>query len=263
MKLAEYEIVVTSVCNRQRKVVTALGLPKTSSEFKNHSHRIAVKKYSFLQNLELVNEANLDNTNVNLLIGPDAYWEFVTGEIPRDKSCSLVAQKWIFCYLVSGSLMNDSSLKQVNPISDMKIACNQDNFLNVKTDIFWDLDGTGIKENETSVYDRFINDINLENCRYSVSVPFKENQPILPDKYQLSLNCLKKLKDQLDKRPHLLNEYLKIFDEYLKLGIIEEVQTQGDTGQVVYLPRKEVVKEDRSTTKLRIVFDASARIPFR
>ena len=50
-----------------------------------------------------------------------------------------------------------------------------------------------------------------------------------------------------------------MFDEYLKLGIIEDVQTLGDTGQVVYLPYKEVVKEDRSTTKLRIVFDASAK----
>ena len=70
---------------------------------------------------------------------------------------------------------------------------------------------------------------------------------------------MKKLKERLHKTPHLLNEYNKIFDEYLKLGIIEEVQSQGDTGQVVYLPHKEVVKEDRSTTKLRIIFDASAK----
>ena len=40
----------------------------------------------------------------------------------------------------------------------------------------------------------------------------------------------------------------------MKLG-----SSQGDTGQVVYLPHKEVVKEGRSTTKLRIVFDASAK----
>ena len=45
----------------------------------------------------------------------------------------------------------------------------------------------------------------------------------------------------------------------MKLGIIEEVQTHGDTDQVLYSPHKEVVKEDRSTTKLRIVFDASAK----
>ena len=56
-----------------------------------------------------------------------------------------------------------------------------------------------------------------------------------------------------------MNGYDKIFDEYLKLGITEEVQSQRGTGQVAYLPYKEVVKEDRFTTKLRIVFDVSAK----
>ena len=72
---------------------------------------------------------------------------------------------------------------------------------------------------------------------------------------------MKKLKERLDKTPHLLNEH-EIFNEYLKLGIIEEVQTQGDIGQVVHLPHKEVVKEDRSTTKLRTIFNASAKYKY-
>ena len=94
--------------------------------------------------------------------------------------------------------------------------------MNEKIDKCWDSDTIGITENETSVYDRFISDIKFENSRHSVSLPFKENRPILPDNYQLCLNCLRKLKERLKKTPHLLNEY-KIFDEYLKLGIIEEV----------------------------------------
>ena len=59
----------------------------------------------------------------------------VTSEIQGDKSFSLVAQKSIFGYLVSGPLMNDSSLKQVNPTTHvMKIVWNQDNSLNEKID---------------------------------------------------------------------------------------------------------------------------------
>ena len=58
----------------------------------------------------------------------------VTGEIQRDKSFSLVAQKSIFGYLISGRLINDSSLKQVNPTHVMKIVWNQDNSLNEKID---------------------------------------------------------------------------------------------------------------------------------
>ena len=55
----------------------------------------------------------------------------------------------------------------------------------------------------TSVYDRFISDRKFENSRYLVFLPFKENRPILPDNYELSLNRLKKLKERLDKTPHL------------------------------------------------------------
>ena len=41
----------------------------------------------------------------------------------------------------------------------MEIVWNQDNSLNEKIDRFCDLDTIGIKENKTSVYDRFISNI--------------------------------------------------------------------------------------------------------
>ena len=82
---------------------------------------------------------------------------------------------------------------------------------------------------------------------------------MLADNYQLCLNRLQKLKERLSKTPQLLNEYNKVFDEYLNVGITEKVKNEGIVGEVVYLPHKEVIKEDRSTTKLRIVFDASAK----
>ena len=121
MKLSEYEIVVKSIRNDQRRVITTLGVTKICNELKNQSYRIAVEKCSFLQNLQLANQVHLDNTNIDLLTGADTYGEFVTSETQQDKSCSLVAQKSIFGYLVSGPLMNDSSLKQVNPTHVMKI----------------------------------------------------------------------------------------------------------------------------------------------
>ena len=124
MKLSEYEIVVKSVCNDQRRVITALGVPKICSELKNQSYQIAVEKGSFQQNLHLENQAHLDNTNIDLLIGADTYWEFVAGEIQRDSSLVqllISSSKIDNGYLVSGPLMNDSSLKQVNPTHVMKI----------------------------------------------------------------------------------------------------------------------------------------------
>ena len=44
MKLSENEIVVNPVCNDQRRIITALAVPKICSELENQSYRIAVEK---------------------------------------------------------------------------------------------------------------------------------------------------------------------------------------------------------------------------
>ena len=100
MKLNEYEIVVRSLCTDERKVIIALGVPKISTDIKKQSYRFAVEKYGFLQNLQLANQGHSKGTDIDLLIGSDTYWEFVTGEIKLDNNCKLLAQKTIFGYLV-------------------------------------------------------------------------------------------------------------------------------------------------------------------
>ena len=51
-----------------------------------------------------------------------------------------------------------------------------------------------------------------------------------------------------------------IFQEQIKLSIIEEVNSPGIFNNVTYLPHREVAKENRSTTKIRVVFDASVKV---
>ena len=41
--------------------------------------------------------------------------------------------------------------------------------------------------------------------------------------------------------------------------MIERVESRGDVGEVTYLPHRAVVRENKSTTKVRIVYDASAK----
>ena len=45
----------------------------------------------------------------------------------------------------------------------------------------------------------------------------------------------------------------------LKLGIIEEVTKSPVVGEVTYLPHQAVVRKDKTTTKVRIVFHANAK----
>ena len=158
MTLSEYEIVVKSLYTDERKVT--LGVPKICTDIKKQTYRFAVEKYRFLENLQLANQGHLESTNIDLLIGSDTYWEFVTGEIKRDE-CTLVVQKSVFGYLVSGPLTKTNSSKPKSSLHVMKIVFKQDNSLNEKINWFWDLDTIGISDNKTSVYDKFIDSIKL------------------------------------------------------------------------------------------------------
>ena len=56
----------------------------------------------------------------------------------------------------------------------------------------------------------------------------------------------------------LLEKYDKIIQEQLAEGIIEKV-TDKPKGKEFYIPHKPVIRESAESTKIRIVFDGSAR----
>ena len=72
------------------------------------------------------------------------------------------------------------------------------------------------------------------------------------------MSLLKQLKTQ----PQVLAEYNEILEEQEHLGIIKTVpdaEIAAEVGEVHYLPHRPVIRKDKQTTRLRIVYDASAQ----
>ena len=94
-----------------------------------------------------------------------------------------------------------------------------------------------------------------------MKLPFKEGNDLLPDNYMLTLNRLKSLLKRLRGDPELLKEYDAIMKEQCKLGILEDVDpnTPGTVGRIHYLPHHPVIRTDKSTSKVRIGYDASSK----
>ena len=68
---------------------------------------------------------------------------------------------------------------------------------------------------------------------------------------------------RLKSKPDIPQQYDDVIKDQLNSGVVELVDKSRDQevrpGTVHYIPHKEVVKEDRTTTKLRAVYDASAK----
>jgi len=73
----------------------------------------------------------------------------------------------------------------------------------------------------------------------------------------MALKRLLSLERKLNANVTLKNDYTRIFEEYLQLSHMTMIDDPDDDGY--YMPHHAVIKETSMTTKVRIVFDASAK----
>ena len=86
------------------------------------------------------------------------------------------------------------------------------------------------------------------------NLPFKISHPVLPDNLEQCKKRFDSKFNQLKNDPEFLSKYDETFQEQQSLGIIEQVESPGKIWQTHYLPHYGIVREDKDTTKLHIVF---------
>ena len=219
---------------------------------------------------------DFDNTSpveLDILIGLDYFWSLIT---PKNavQVGETVAMKSVFGWILSGNIgkcsvsgmfstsafmSSSSQLLCISEVSDADVSK------------FWDLETIGItsKEYKEDIEDKVVKEfrdkINFVNGKYEVQLPWKDNSvkdSLISNEYQ-AMKRLNKLLVKLDKDKDLEAEYMKVFDEYESLGIIEEVPSEEvlQCGPIYYMPHRPVVRLNSSSTKIRPVFDASAKGP--
>ena len=115
-------------------------------------------------------------------------------------------------------------------------------------------------KNDDRVMEHFINTVIQENGRYQVAWPWRNEEISLPENYELNYGRLKSLHKQLMKVPDMLCKYENIIKEQHEKGIIERVDEKRREGETKhYIPDHAVFTPAKDTTKIRIVYDASAK----
>ena len=82
---------------------------------------------------------------------------------------------------------------------------------------------------------------------------------VLDSNYELSLARTKGQVKKQRKEPEVLREYDSVIKEQLASGVIERVVELERSDGVYYIPHLAVIRKEATTTKLRVVFDASAK----
>ena len=111
---------------------------------------------------------------------------------------------------------------------------------------------------QSVVYDEFKEQLRMsEEGWYETGLPWKGNHTPLPNNKEGSLRRLASLLRKLEKNG-TIEDYNAVIQEQLIEGIVERTPNSV-VGREFYIPHKGVVRETAESTKLRIVYDASAR----
>ncbi|XP_062534375.1 uncharacterized protein LOC134203540 [Armigeres subalbatus] len=96
--------------------------------------------------------------------------------------------------------------------------------------------------------------------RYVVRLPRSDNpQVTLGQSRQIATRRFYSLERRLERDTALKSSYHNFIEEYLRLGHMRKLDFVDDDSPHCYLPHHPVVKESSTTTKLRVVFDASCK----
>ncbi|KFM77345.1 hypothetical protein X975_06234, partial [Stegodyphus mimosarum] len=220
------------------------------------------KENKVLQNLQLA-DCCRQSDKIDVLIGIDFYYSIITGKIKRI-SRDVVATESLFGWCLQGKVNNE-----FNELLTMKVIVNE-NLISDQLQQFWKLENLGLESDtqndktvDIEIMKSFESDIKYKNGRYQVRLPWKPNSKhLMEDNRDVALERFKKLSNKFKIDNPLFVQYTEVLKDYELKHIIEPVKEDNRNDKTLfYLPHRAVVRNDRTTSRLRIVYDASAHRP--
>ena len=98
-----------------------------------------------------------------------------------------------------------------------------------------------------------------DNGRYVVKLPFNENKANLGNSFKFAQRRFHALENKFARNPCLKKSYSEFLTEYKDFGHMSLDQDPNSCEKGFFLPHHAVVKEDSLSTKIRVVFDGSAK----
>lgn len=198
---------------------------------------------------------------IDILLGADVFPNIIeTGRIVGNID-QPTALNTIFGYVLMGKLPTTALTAIKSFFSSLSTPPVEDILKK-----FWEVETvpevSSLSPDDTLCEQKFVTTFSRnETGRFIVSLPFRNDEPIFPNSRNLALKYFLSLERRLLRDPSLYKQYSDFLQEYLDLGHMELLASPSNVEKCYYIPHHCILKPESSTTKLRVVFNASAKIP--
>ncbi|XP_054713437.1 uncharacterized protein LOC129222899 [Uloborus diversus] len=230
-------------------VVNQITSPLPNFRLRKHS-------WPHLEGIQLADPTFYDTSEIDILLGAELATRLIIGPPLRGQHGTPDALPTEIGYVLAGKVGHCHSDRK--SVSHLTVSLNE------TLQKFWTVESVPIQEIQTeddelaeTLFKKSVK--RDENGRYIVKLPIKVNSNLGESKTQAHQR-FHLLEKKLDRNPALKEQYVTFMKEYEKLNHMSVVKSE-DVHKIphYYLPHHGVVNENSTTTKLRVVFDASAR----
>lgn len=222
------------------------------------STNINISRWIIPENILIANPTFHKPNNVDMLLGADITAHvFIPGKWTHPKLPSLI--NTVFGWTFMGSYQPEE--QQREPLISNFIDSQQ-----VKDELtrFWELEELSSEAmhspEEIFCEEHFKATTSRdETGRYIVSLPIKPTAPELGDSRKQALQRYEALERKFEHNAQFATMYKDFMNEYKELGHMQPAPPINTNERNFFLPHHGVIKEQSSSTKLRTVFDASAK----
>lgn len=206
-------------------------------------------------NIQLADPNFFSQVGIDLLIGANKFWELLNEGLIRLPS-GPVLQNTKLGWIISGALHNRNL--RIN-----QVQCNFTQVIDTQLKQFWELEEIShvlksTKEDNACENLFSSTTIRDDTGRFSVRIPMKESPDLLGETFSLAENRFLALERKLQRSaPEYKKLYCDFMSEYIGLGHMTRIDNYLTPHY--FLPHHGVFREHSATTKLRVVFDASAK----
>ncbi|XP_037824736.1 uncharacterized protein LOC119612918 [Lucilia sericata] len=261
------------VSARSNKLCQVLLRSNTQNEFKLNIQAIVVKTLTKnlptqnlnptliqdLENIQLADQRFYESRPIDFIIGSDFYPQILKSGVRKDLLNTLIAQETEFGWILTGPVQNSQNNQ---PLVSYFSSVTLDKVLTK----FWEIEDVPtqpkVSEESSLCEETFkTTTLRLPNGRYQVNLPFIYPPVELGNSRHVAMAQFLRNEKSLMKKPELKMEYDNVLQEYIDLGHMKPIKYNPNTPSNThyYLPHHAVVKLDRVTTKVRVVFNASSK----
>ncbi|XP_045477352.1 uncharacterized protein LOC123682646 [Harmonia axyridis] len=237
----------------------AVVLPKICTQMP--TSLVQFSNWKCISNKKLADPEFFTPHSVDILLGADIFPLVLKDGRIKGNGSEPTALETVFGWVFMGQIQSPSRSMNSFHLS----LC--DSSLNSTLKRFWELEEvpttTSSSPEDQRCEQLFVEGHSRDaSGRYTVALPFESGKCVrFGDTYSLALRRFLSLERRLIRTPEVYQEYCHFMKDYLSSNHMSSVITDVETENNFYIPHHCIIKPDSASTKLRVVFDASAHLP--